>query len=412
MSSATGKKEPEQPATANVEPSQTVKNFFICIGIGLNVASAIYFTHVGVFAKRLGRSIFGEMIISYLSAGICALLAQSCADHYFDNAYGSKPAYTCRFASGLFVQGVCLLIIPFTVHRTTVIVIGVLIGFFGGASLTSVQQVASSTHAASTKLVSTGITSARAVPIVLSLCLSFDSDATMTTKMMFCWIPGVLCFVLFVAVLFFAPSEQALHATFVRMDQTIRERAVSEADTPPLSSMSRLTGDGDSVWRYPLVVLSSTVQFLGNGLTMFLMPFVTYFGSFDLAQTLILVCFAGELLGRYGALYVRLWDFGMLNSKGLALLVCTVAVRTGLLVVFMLRVYDVIHFSNAVLGIFMFVFYLVYAWGHSELMVVVTKFCTADQRPEVMRGMMFLMFAAQLTSAVIGMCTVDETLEH
>mmetsp|Transcript_107069 Transcript_107069/g.194895 ORF Transcript_107069/g.194895 Transcript_107069/m.194895 type:complete len:413 (-) Transcript_107069:74-1312(-) len=392
---------------------------FVLCGIGLNLAPSIYFAYVNVYASTMHATVLAWMSLSLMGAGFAVVCLQMLLDWYFDRLYGAKTTYSFRIGIGLLGLGVVLIIIPFATQFEHVLWLGICVGIFGGATMASLNQMASVVHTTFTKYVATGMTIGQGLPIPLSLILDFGSaDASRSTRIVFAWLPAFLCLATFIVFSLMTCSCGNFDATFSSMDSA--QGAETEAGTddqeaapliPPALATGTAAGTASHAWWFQWPVSGCAImQFVANGLAMFLMPFFTFFGGAQLAHELMLVRFGGELLGRVASHYIRLWDWGLLNEKGLVGLLVITGIRAAMLVVLMMSVFGVMNLGGAhILMGSVAVFYLLFAWSQSEVMVLVVQTGPKHKKVELMRGMTLLMFTGQIIAAIAAIILQDST---
>jgi len=387
---------------------------FASCGIGLNVTFAIYLAYINIFAVAFtSRRIMGWMNASiYISAFTIVGLQMKFSRH-LDKKFGCKAWCTFQIMAGLFMMCATLVAIPFATSVYHVYLFGVLIGIFEGGALSALQQLACAVHTDMTKFVNTGFTVAQIVPIGLSLVLDFHNTQTGNLEAVaFAIIPAFFCLltaVLFAVVIF---KYRSFDAAFARL-----ESQQTDGSTDGGGSHDDIFDDGGegmplvskgkdaqkSVWLIGPVLTCAVVNFMAHFLSMFFMPFLTFIGSMQIAHILVLVRFGGEFLGRIAAHYVTLDSWGRRDHGGLSVLVSLTVMRAAVLFVLILGAFNVVNIGHGPLLMGLTVlFYFVFAWTNSEVMAVVTKFAPKNKEREVMNGMMFLTFGAQLFSLAVA----------
>merc|ERR1712224_488459 len=116
------------------------------------------------------------------------------------------------------------------------------------------------------------------------------------------------------------------------MDELLSRERKSEPNSPldrnhERAALAGRFGDSQSeqtLWLRTPIAMCASVQFVTNGLSIFLMPFLTYFGSSSLAHILVLVRFGSELAGRVIAHLVSLENCKAFTAI-LILVVATIA---------------------------------------------------------------------------------------
>lgn len=399
------------------EPCQIDKFVFALSGLGLNITFAIYLAYVQIYGEAFSRTILGRMNIAIYVAATSVVLVQMYVDPFFDRVFTPKATYTFRICLALVVMFLTLLSIPFAdndVHH--VYLVGVLIGLFEGSGLSTIQQLAAVVHPDLTKHVNTGFTVAQVLPIALSVALGFyNAQAGSFAAIAFAWIPAGLCLVA-CALQFGLVIHGNLNRAFAEMDRTL-----ADCDPEQTPLIADIVGRGTSkescgtqkgnVWLTTPVLLCSIVQFMTNGFSMFLMPFLTYFGAHDLAHMLVLVRFASELGGR---ILSHLWGYSYWNldaSQAITILVASIVFRGALLVAILSDAFGFYKLGLVWLVVLVSLFYLSFGWSQSEVMTVVVEVGPAGATAELARGMMFLCFAAQLLSLAIAVSLVEFHLE-
>lgn len=396
------------------DASCLVKFVFALSGLGLNITFAIYLAYVKVYGEVFSRSILGWMNVCIYTAATSVVFTQILLDRSFDIKYNTKTSYTFRICLGLFIMGCTCLFIPFADSNVLqVYMIGVLIGVFEGSGLATLQQLAPSIHRDLSKYANTGFTIAQVLPILLSFLLGFyDAKAGSVAGIAFAWIPAGLCLLasaLFLGVVL----NGTFNSAFRRRDETLtneKMRSLQNSERTPLADNS----EHKSMWlQYP-VLMCASVQFVTNGLSIFLMPFLTYFGSSRLAHMLVLVRFGGELAGRIAS---HVPGCGLHNcAPRTAVLVLAVAtiVRSVLLVVSIVDIFWRGYFFDMErlwLFIIVGIFYALFGWSQSEVMTTVIDVGPPEKDGDLARGMMCICFASQLFSLAIALTLIEFVLE-
>lgn len=397
------------PSSTGDEQGRVSRILFVLCGIGLNLAPSIYVAYVNVYASTLHATVLAWMTLSVMAAGLAVVCLQIVLDWYFDRKFGTKATYSFRIGVGLLTLGLALIAIPFAIRFEHVLCLGVCVGIFGGATMASLNQMASVVHPTFTKYVATGMTIGQGLPIPLSLMLNFGSaDASRSARVAFAWVPAFLCLFTFMIFSWMTCSRGSFDAAFSFMDTPSDEAEAEFRDQEavpiapsPLASGRSAGAALFALWFQWPVSGCAIMQFVSNGMTMFLMSFFTYFGGLGLAHNLILVRFGGELLGRVASHYIRMWDWGLLNEKGLVGLLIITGLRAVMLAVLMMPLFGVMGFAGVhVLMGSVAVFYILYAWSQSEVMVLIVQNGPKHRKVELMRGMTLMMFTGQILSAI------------
>jgi hypothetical protein len=207
-----------------------------------------------------------------------------------------------------------------------------------------------------TKFVNTGFTIAQVVPIALSIALGFHSErSSHAVDLAFAWIPSFFCYS---ALVLFA-SQVFLQSRFDDCFSILDAKQPSSS--MPLLANRRNNPTGKFMWVNGSLMVCAVVQFVTHFLSMFLMPFLTYFGDAQLAHILVLTRFGGEMLGRIASHY---WGFSFsecLKDHGPTVLSWLVVLRFIILTILMLGVFHFLHLGHGLLlkglvGFFYFVF--------------------------------------------------------
>lgn len=380
---------------------------FVLCGIGLNVTFAIYLAYIKEYGVLFSRDVFGWSNVSIYVAASTVVGISAFTDQYAINRVGSKTAYGLWIGLGLFVMGVTLLCIPIATSTSHVYTFGVLIGTFEGKGLNTLMQLAAIVEAEATKYVNTGFTIAQIVPIGLSVALGFhDAHASRTVDLAFAWIPSFLCFfamALFSALVFVG---RRFDEYFVRLDTNEAVRGPSNARIPLLAERC---DTGKFAWVSGPLIVCAVVQFVTHVMSMFLMPFLTYFGNAELAHILVLTRFGGEMVGRIAS---HQWGFSFstcVKDHGPLILSCLVFFRFIALVVLLLGVCNVVNLGQGIfLQSLVGFFYFLFAWTHSEVMAISVELAPKDKVTDFMQGMMFLCFSSQLLSLAVALPIVQK----
>lgn len=392
--------------TTSEAPNNLSRAVFGFCGVGLNVTFAIYLAYVKVYGAVFSRTVLLWMNASIYIAATGIVGMQMFFDKAFDETFSCRVTYTFRICMGLFVMALTLLLIPFASSVGHVYAFGVFIGIFEGGPLSSLQQLASEVGKDMTKYVNTGFSIAQVLPIALSLALGFYSpDASRGVALAFAWVPMMICLagpLLFLLLL----KRGDLDAAFKTLDKTLLDsnRTTSLENLPLLSANNK-----QSTWSHPHVLGCAMLQTVTYGLAMFLMPFLTFFGSAEFAHILVLTRFGAELLGR---LLSHLWGlewFGATTSSAvLKILGSLAAIRAIILVVLLLQLSGHLDLNNMIVASLVAIFYGLFAWTQSELMTSIIDLGPQDKKASLMQGMMFLCFASQL----FAICLALPVIEH
>lgn len=389
-------------------PGNFTKTVFGFCGVGLNVTFAIYLAYVKVYGAVFSKTVLLWMNASIYIAATGIVGMQMFFDKPLDEQFSCKVTYSFRICMGLLVMALTLFLIPFASSVAHVYAFGVFIGIFEGGPLSSLQQLAAVVSADMSKYVNTGFSIAQVLPIGLSLSLGFyDADASRSVALAFAWVPMAICLV--GPLLFFVLLKQgALDGSFQVLDKSLlhdEPDAVNRQESLPLVSSSRK----QSTWSHPHVLGCAILQVVTYGLAMFLMPFLTFFGSAELAHILVLIRFGAELLGRlFSHLWGLEWWGAQTSFAALSVLSALAAARTFILVLLLLHLSDIIDLSRVVVACLVALFYGLFAWTQSELMTSIVELGPPKKQASLVRGMMFLGFAAQL----FAICLALPVIEH
>jgi hypothetical protein len=381
---------------------------FVLCGIGLNVTFAIYLAYIKEYGVQFSRDILGWANVSIYVAASSSVGIAALTDRYVIKRIGSKVAYSVWIGLGLFVMAVTLLCIPFATSAVHVYTFGILIGIFEGKGLSTLMQLASAIEAETTKYVNTGFTIAQVVPIGLSVALGFhEAQASRSVDLAFAWIPSFFCLsalALFLAQVFL---QGRFDESFERLDTLKPPSSSSNGAWLPLLAGQRENG-GKFRWVSGPLMICAVVQFVTHAMSMFLMPFLTYFGGANLAHILVLVRFGGEMLGRIAS---HQWGFSFsecIKDQGPCILSWLVLIRFVVLAILMFGVFGVVHLGHELLlESLVGFFYFVFAWTHSEVMAIAVDLAPKDKVADFTQGMMFLCFSAQLLSLGMALPTVQ-----
>jgi len=372
---------------------------FVLCGIGLNVTFAIYLAYIREYGPKFSKDIFGWANVSIYVAASATVGISFFTDQYVVNRLGSKVAYSLWINLGLFVMAVTLFCIPFAGAASHVYTFGVLVGIFEGKGLSTLQQLAAVVDGEMTKYVNTGFTIAQVVPIGLSVILGFHNpSASRVVDLAFAWIPSFFCLsamVLFYAVVLLVGK---FDECFVSLDIAAKPPRLGSG-VGPRESSPLIAGDGKYAWLSGPLLVCAAIQFVTHAMSMFLMPFLTYFGGAEQAHILVLVRFGGEMLGRLASHH---WGFSFsecLKNRGPLILSWLVLIRCIVLVVLVLGAFRTVQLGNGfLLHSLTGFFYFVFAWTHSEVMAISVDLAPKEKVAGFTQGMMFLCFSAQLLS--------------
>jgi hypothetical protein len=385
------------------------KLVFGLAGLGLNITFSIYLAYVQVYGAVFSRSILGYMNVCIYVAATSVVLVQILFDATFDVMYDPKVTYTFRICVGLFMMFCTLLSVPFAESSVYhVYAIGVLIGIFEGGGLSTLQQFAPVVHREMSKYANTGFTIAQVLPILLSVATGFyQARPGSAEAIAFAWIPASLCLAglcLFIGMVL----NGNFNVAFARLNRRLsKDPSPGRTPSEPRDSEREPIADRkeQALWLRTPIMMCAIVQFATNGLSIFLMPFLTYFDGASLAHILVLVRFAGELAGRIASHFCSLRNCSP-NTAILILVVATI-VRGLLMIVFLLGVFRILDLMRLWLFILVGVFYLLFGWTQSEVMTIIVDVGPADKDVELSRGMMFLCFAAQLLFLGIALTIIE-----
>jgi len=386
---------------------------FVLCGIGLNVTFAIYLAYIKEYGDQFSRDILGWANVSIYVAASSVVGISAFTDQYVVRRIGSKTAYSLWIGLGLFVMGATLLCIPFATSTVHVYTFGILVGVFEGKGLSTLQQLASVIEAETTKYVNTGFTIAQVVPIALSVTLGFHAaDASRSVDLAFAWIPSLFCLAALALFLLQVFVQGRFDECFVRLDDAVGNERPSQrsrgAWSPLLSGQHANTSSKLGWVTWPLVTCAA-VQFVTHGMSMFLMPFLTYFGSAHLAHVLVLVRFGGEMVGRIAS---HQWGFSfsecLKDGAPIVILSWLVILRFIILAILLLGVFGVVHLGHGLLlKTLIGVFYFIFAWSSSEVMALAVQLAPKNKVADFTQGMMFLCFSAQLLSLAMALPTIQ-----
>lgn len=380
---------------------------FVLSGIGLNVTFAIYLAFIKSYGIQFSRDVLGWANVSIYVAASTVVAFSSFTDHYVVNRVGSKVAYSVWIGFGLFVMGATLFCIPIATSTVHVYTYGILVGTFEGKGLSALQQLAAVMEAESTKYVNTGFTLAQVVPIALSVILGFHkATASSTVDLAFAWIPSFFCFSAMALFFVLVCSQSKFDECFARLDAKQPEPGSGSSWMPLLAY--RRNNSGKFAWVNGSLKVCAAVQFVTHAMSMFLMPFLTYFKDAELAHILVLTRFGGEMLGRIASHY---WGFNFsscLRDQGPVILSWLVFLRFIVLTILMLGAFRFLDLGHGLLlqGL-VGLFYFVFAWTHSEVMAVAVDLAPKEKVADFMQAMMFLCFSSQLLSLAVALPLVN-----
>lgn len=163
------------------------------------------------------------------------------------------------------------------------------------------------------------------------------------------------------------------------------------------------------VWLHGPTLAIVGLHFVNQAVSMFFMPFLTFYGNLQTAHLLVLIRFGSELLGRLAAHVCGLSRFGCMDGSGLAFLVALTASRVAILVILTFDLFGGVHVPHGyMLEGLTGAFYFTFAWSNSELMAALIDVSSrmrsgneeCHKRGALMPGMILIGFGAQL----IGLC--------
>lgn len=380
---------------------------FVLCGIGLNVTFAIYLAYIKEYGVQFSRDVLGWANVSIYVAASTVVAVSAFTDRHVIDRVGSKVAYSVWIGLGIFIMGTTLFCIPVATSKVHVYTFGVLVGLFEGKGLSALQQLAAVMEVEATKFVNTGFTIAQVVPIGLSVALGFHSaQASHAVDLAFAWIPSLFCYAAMALFVFLVFLQSRFDGCFLRLDAKETDSRSGVSWAPLLGH--RRNSNGKFAWVNGSLKVCAAVQFVTHALSMFLMPFLTYFGDAELAHILVLTRFGGEMLGRIAS---HFWGFNFsecLKDHGPTVLSWLVFLRFIILTILMLGVFRFLHLGTGLLlkGLVGF-FYFVFAWTHSEVMAVAVDLAPKDKVADFMQVMMFLCFSSQLLSLAIALPIID-----
>lgn len=273
---------------------------FMLATLAMVVPVSIYFSLVGWFGNLFqSRTLFTFMVLCVFFGGTPTMFLQIVLDTRYTKGFGSQHAYNFRICVSLGVLAVCSIFLPFCSATWQVLCLGVAVGAFARAGLSSAVQLASAVDPSLNRYVLFGPAVANAMPIVLTFVLAFASDSPRSIAVVYCAIPAAITFVvavcfLLAAFLYFHGSSQ-FRTAYQRLHEAAERQEMNTASTCHMDIWLPATSIiGCSYVRHVALWFIDTVA----------MPFVTFAGSYDFAAQLILVNFGAQIVGSLFAIFI------------------------------------------------------------------------------------------------------------
>jgi len=273
---------------------------FMFVGLAMVMPFSTYFAFVGWFGNVFqSRTLFTFMVLCTFLGGTSIICVQIVMETRYTTYFGPQKAYNFRICFSLIVLAVSTILVPFCSATWQVLCLGVAIGLFSRAGLSSAAQLACAVDPSLSRYILLGPPVSKAVPIVLTIVFAFASDSPKSTAVIFCAIPAIMIFVVAIcfpcaALVYFRGSSQ-FRIAYERLLEAAERQEKDPASKGHMGSW--LPGTSVIGWHYVRHVVLWFIDTVP-------IPFVTFAGSYDLAARLILVNFGAQIIGSLSAMFI------------------------------------------------------------------------------------------------------------
>jgi len=398
-------------------PTETRKVIAAALfAFGSGAAFSFYLAGVGFFVVQFkSRGILPWMLlISYCTFPV-ALLAQGKFDAFFDKLFTPRITFFFRvlvipvFMAAIIgaIAFLCTLWVP-------LLSCGFVLGFMYAASLASSIQMTSTWEPLLVVWTQIGNTLGAATPIAAFFIFSFTaSTATKIHFQLILLVPISICIMTSSILMYWHFKLDLFEHVYRRLSYDL-----PEDDSPPdLMLLKRGTSADAPVYEkddvdchgVPLWVPWYTfLAGLNTFMSFALLPFATYFGDADLAQTLVLAKLAMDCMGRFSALF---WGYFYgdlaepIHAQVIIQLICRLVVGVVLAL-------SLLHFLSLHRALFLTLWCLFFWDGcylASQIDVVTTRCSVVGQRKAVSRKNVLCTYAGLLIGLILAVAVVQLT---
>lgn len=315
------------------------------------------------------------------------LLLQEKFDEQFDAVFGPRQTYFFRVIAVQMVLAVAFAAYSLSSESPPmVLVCGVLIGFFSGATLSSTMQLMSAWDAYLAAWASLGKDVAGALPVVTYLLFGFSASGATTWEFQSMQLYPIILISLCAICLTALHSAGTWDKAYARLgydlwDPDDEEHVRQVSDTDPLLPKDEVDSSGAPLWTPKWQFATGFNTFL----SFMLLPLVTSMRNADLTQKLILGKLAMDCLARCSAALVARTEVFGLARPNHYLLVSLLSLRVALFCVLFVHVF---HTSVLPVSAFIVLWNLQYFTGSfvaSQIDVSIVRFAPVALRKSISR---------------------------
>jgi len=350
------------------------------------------------------------MLLASYSPFPLTLLLQEKFDAFFDRIHSTRVTFFFRvIIVPLLMAAVIGVVALLCTLWIPVLVCGLVLGFLYAASVGSSLQMTSAWEPLLVVWAQIGNTIGAATSVVAFFIFSFTaSTASKAEFQVILLVPIAVCIITSSTLMYWHFKYDLFEHVYRRLAYDLEVEEEQDGFPPPLLPLTRGTsadapvypkGDVDTLG----VPLWVPWYSLGSGtntfMTFLVLPFATYFGDADLAQTLVLSKWGVDLLGRCVALLWGYWyedSVEPIHFELASYLLCRMVVA----IVLALRLLHVVSLHRAVFLTTWCFFFFSGTFLGSLIDVVCTRCTVIGQRKAIARRNALVTYAGLLT----GLC--------
>lgn len=404
----------------NVQAVKVVAALLTTFGSG--AVLAFYLAGVGFFVVQFkSRTILLWMLLAAYGPFPLALWLQVNFDGFFDKMHGTKMTFCFRVMALPVLMAVVLGVLAFLCTLwVAVLICGLLLGFMYASTIASSLQMVSSWEPILVVWAQMGNTVGSSTAVIAFFIFSFRAAEASTQEFRTILLVPIGIVVITSSILMYWHfKEDMFEHVYRRLAYDLLEAEnaahndAAQNDFPPLLPMTRGTSADAPVYARKEVdslgvPLWAPWYAYAGGLSMhmsfLILPFATYFGDADLAQTLVLSKFAMDCCGRLTAL---IW--GYLNEEAEtrhALIIFQLISRLLALVLLALMLLRIVPLYQALFLTLWCFFYWDAAHLTSQIDIIVTRCTVVAQRKAVSRRNACVGYAGLLLALLISVGVV------
>lgn len=409
----------EACSDADVDHIDITRPVAFAMLFGPGAAIGFYISMVGFYVANFkSRLFFLVMLFCLFIPGPLVWFLQQRFDAEFDTHYGARATYFFRLAIGQGIIAcicICWALMPQMPY--TVLVIGVLIGFFSQAVLSSSLQVLSTMNPSLTSYASIGYLAGSATPVIIFFAYGFAPTSTLHTFQLAVYTVPAVCFLSCALLGFLHSSSSIFQNAYDRLGENsqeeVRRRSSSNFSTDAESKVDEIiplirqvSSEGEvPAWVWVWCAYNTFSVSLG----MSLVSLAAFFGDTSLAQTLSLLKLFTDFTGCCVAIPIAQLECFQRGPWHKCLVFCGIG-RAALFGILVIHLYG--HtLSQTILILVWIAFHGTQATCGPLMSVTISIFVHVSDRKRVQRANMGSFFAGLVIGLVFAASVVIPVLD-